>query len=56
MELRKAYIDCERKRTEREIEKENKKLENGERTPEQHKKVVILLRNELESKILNLII
>lgn len=56
MELRKAYIDCERKRTEREIEKENKKLEIGERTPEQHKKIVIFLRNELESKILHLIL
>lgn len=56
MELRKAYIECERKRTEREIERENKKLENKERTPEQHMRIVIFLRNELESKIINLII
>lgn len=56
MELRKAYIQCERKKSEREIEIEKKRLEKWEITPEEHRKLVEYIQRNLELKILHLII
>lgn len=55
MELRKAYIDCETKKTDREIQKETDRKQKGEITEEEHKKRIAWLNRELQSKILQLI-
>lgn len=54
MELRKAYIECERKITEREIQNEDKKLKNQEITIQQHQQSIQTLKNQLEAKIIQL--